>query len=234
MTAPAPDCKECPTYELCEWNSLSDAELEVLEYSKKYVEYRRGEIVYSENDDARGMYCLRTGSLALVKTDSDGNTAVIRMANAGETLGYRSFFAGDVHSTSAEAITPCQICYIPGHVLTKLVANNGQLGLSFLTHAARDMREVGETYLRISTAPVRTRLTYYLKTISDLHGDQVNGSFQIKLPLRRSDIANVIGTTPESLSRAIRKISDEGLATFDDQMVIISDSAVFFSEFAEH
>ena len=234
MTNSPPDCKNCHTYEICEWNRLTDTELKILEESKQYTEYKRGDIIYAENDEANGMFCLHSGAVAMIKTDSEGNTAVIRMASAGETLGYRSFFAGDAHSTSGEAITPCKICYIPGRILKELVTHNAELGLGFLTHAARDMREVGETYLRLSTASVHTRLTYYLKSISDAHGNFVNNHLEIHLPLRRTDIASVIGTTPESLSRAIRKISDAGHARFDDQIVTIPNQQKFFSEFLEN
>ncbi|MBO33963.1 MAG: hypothetical protein CMM74_13475 [Rhodospirillaceae bacterium] len=53
------------------------------------------------------------------------------------------------------------------------------------------------------------------------------------LPLRRSDIANIIGITPESLSRAIQKFSDDGIATFQDQMVTIPDLKNFFGDLRE-
>ena len=122
------------------------------------------------------MFCLRSGTLALIKTDPDENTALIWVTNAGETSEYPSFFAGDVHSTSAKTVINCEVCYIPGHVLKNLVSNNGELGLGFHSHAAGDMREVDETHFRMSTAAVRTRFTYYLKSISENHGNRINVS----------------------------------------------------------
>jgi CRP-like cAMP-binding protein len=224
-------CQDCPSREKCEWSVLNDAELELINRSKQMRAYDRGDTIYLEDDEPQGLYCLMAGSAAVLKTDEEGEIALLHIADAGETLGYRSLLSNDTHSTTCEAITRCTVCAIPGSVVRQLLEVNPKLGLGFFTHAAREMREVAELHLRTVTGTIRLRLAYFLMTQRKNHGKRQNGDLVIDLPVSKQEIAAMIGIRPETLSREIQKMRSDGIADFMDHSVKISNPDEFFRTF---
>ena len=67
--------------------------------------YRTGQTVLYQGNPCLGIYCIMEGTVALRKTDVAGNSTILRLAKAGQTVGYRAFFARSPYQASAEAIT---------------------------------------------------------------------------------------------------------------------------------
>ena len=140
-------CSDCPTRSKCEWRSLGQEEVEILDKAKVTLSYDRGQTIFMEDDDSRGVYRIASGAVSVFKTNEDGDTAVLRLSRAGETLGYGSVLAGRARTTNAEAILPSRICFIPRKTVLGLVARNSELALGFLNHSLEDFRDVGQRYL---------------------------------------------------------------------------------------
>ncbi len=110
-----------------------------------------------------------------------------------------------------------------------LLSRHPELGLKFLHQAARNMREANDIYLRIATSSVRLRLIHFLSKFSETHGSRGEEELVINIPINRKNIATMIGVRPESLSRTIHQMKNEGIAEFGNKSVRISNPHNFFS-----
>lgn len=218
------NCFTCQNRERSEWCQLSRDELGLLDRAKTCNTYKPGRVIFYQGNPCVGIYCVEEGTVALRKTDADGNTMIVRLAMPGETLGYRAYFADEPYSCMAEARTTARICFIDRAALSKLLAMNPMLGHTFTQHIAKDLRRSEESRLRTTALSVRARLAHLLLALKERYAQvDSDGAIRIDLPLARQDIASMLGSRPETIARTIRSLEDDGVARFDRRHVVVDD-----------
>ncbi len=217
-------CLTCENRGAVEWCCLSDADLAVVDRGKTLDSYLPGSALYDQGEDCDGVYCLQSGLIGIRRIDENGNSALLRLVSPGETLGYRAFLRRAPHDNSAEALMPSSVCRIGRSTVRRLLQDNPELGLSFLDHSLRELTETESRYMESVTWKARTRLLHMLLVFNERFGTETeNGEHRIELPISRQDLAGLIGTAPETMSRTIQRIQTEGLAQFNGRIVRIFD-----------
>ncbi len=218
------NCFTCQNREKGEWCSLNFEDLALLDKSKTTYTYETGQIIFNQGDPCRGIHDIETGTVAIRRTDGEGNSILVRLAHAGQTLGYRDYFGGKEYTSSAEALRKCTVCLIDSKALHDLLEHNPSLGLRFLERIAKDLESVEESLLQRSTLPIRTRLAHLLLTLKFRYGSADNdGAIKIDLPMQRQDLAALLGTRPETLARAFKAMKMDGVLSSSGRMVTIPD-----------
>lgn len=228
---PEKNCFTCQTRGRTEWCVLEDEELQLVDEGKTCREYLPGEVAFHEGDSCRGVHCIESGLIGIRKTNANGNEILLRLCHPGDTMGYRSFLAGDDHNNTAEALEPTVLCFIGGNTVRSLLLKNPSLGLRFLRHAAADLNAAEERVLQNTTLSVRARFAHLLLVFKDRYGvSGENGELDIELPLSRQDMAAMIGIRPESMSRTIRGFQEDDVARFSGRRVHVPNIADLVDE----
>jgi len=226
------NCFTCQMRERAEWCVLSDAEIELLNKGRITKEYLPGEVIFHEGDPCRGVFCMETGMVGVRKSDADGNSVLLYLVTPGDTLGYRALLAGEDYRASAEALEPTRICVIDSATVRSLLEHNPALGLRYLKRVATSLGDAEEKILHNATLSVRARFAHLLMVLLDKYGQKnVQGPTEFELPLSRHDLASMIGTTPESMSRTIKKMESDGVAKFAGRSVHIPELESLIQEF---
>jgi CRP/FNR family transcriptional regulator len=222
-------CFTCQNRHRTEWCVLTEPELERFNRAKVGRAYGVGEFIYHEGDPSTGIYCLESGLVAFRKYDVEGNATLMKFANPGHTLGYRSFLEGGNHITSAEAVKPSHVCFIEKAVVRDLLDYNPALGYQFLHRVAKDLGRATERFHQGNTLSVRDRFIHLLLILKGKYASAgQNGEITIDLPLSRQDLAALVGTRPETLARTIRQMEDEGVAEFKGRHLHLPDPDALF------
>jgi CRP-like cAMP-binding protein len=228
----ASNCFTCQARNRTEWCVLDDRELSLINDGKISKNYLPGEPIFFEGDDSQGIYCVESGMVGVRKSDADGNSVLLNIFSTGDTLGYRAFLAEEEYQAGAEALEPCTICFVDRATVRALLEQNPALGLRFLRRATRELDEADEKILHNVTLSVRSRFAHLLVVLIERYGtENDDGSLILELPLSRQDLASMIGTTPESMSRTIRKMEDDGIAHFTGRSVRIPTREILINEF---
>lgn len=217
-------CLECPSRGCSEWCSLPARELRLLDGAKTPRTYRAGETLFHEGTPCLGLFCVQRGTVALRRPQPSGKPAIVRLVEAGHTIGYRAFFSGQHHGLSAQALTECRVCFVDKATVEQLLLCDATLSWRFMRSLAHDSQQAEDALVRTNSLDLRARLVHLLLSLRAAHG-QVDdaGDLVITLPLSREDMASLIGARPESLSRAIRALEDAGVARFVGRHVIVAD-----------
>lgn len=216
------DCFNCQMRTRSEWCVLSKEEISLLDESKVPKVHPPGSYIFMQGDLSTGIYCIESGTVAIRKADAQGNSILLRLAHPGQTIGYRDYFAGENHTSSAEALTPATVCYVSRESLSALMDHTPSLGLQFLTHLAKDLNTAEDAILQHSSLSVRTRLAHLLLTLKERYaGVDAEGTLVISLPMTRQDMAALLGTRPETIARTIHAMEDDMVATFSGRSVVI-------------
>ncbi len=213
-------CFGCQVRHTSEWCALDDAELALLNNVKVPKSYEAGTTLFHQGDDCDGIYCVSSGLIGIRRLDADGNSTLMRLCGPGETVGYRSFLKKSGHRSTAEIMMPSVVCFVRRATVRTLLEQNPNLGLRFLDHTLRDAEEFEDRHFESVTLTVKARLLSLLMVLYERFGYlNENGESMMDLPISRQDIAASIGASPETISRSISTVQDEGLAQFKGREV---------------
>lgn len=213
------------------WSCLSPDEIELFNQNVSCRIYEEGDVIFYEGDDCTSLYLVESGLVAVKKTDTEGQQILIRLANPGDTLGYRPLLAGESHRASAEVIKKTKVCALPKSTMKRFLLSNLELGTEILKRMAKVLGEADERFFEAVSLPARIRLIHLLMVLQERCGKIVDdGSLLMELPLTRRDIAAMLGIRAESLSRLVHDIEDEGLIHFSGNKIIISRPETLLKE----
>lgn len=215
-------CAACWIRLRSEWSALGADEVEYLDAHRDERVYAPRQTLFRQGQDCSGLYCVEFGYVALRATDALGNDTVFNMVGPGQTTGYRSLFAEEPHTATAQALTNARVCFIPAEVIQTLLSQNAELARRMLHTMARDPGWRAATALRSPKLSIRTRLVHVLLMLEEQFSGATGGDARTYyLPLSRRDLADMIGARVETVVRAIRKMENDGLATFEGQQVAV-------------
>ena len=217
-------CSDCATRETTEWRVLGDSELESIDRCKRLIHCEPGETLFSQGDPGNGVYCIKSGLIGLRRVDVNGNSVLIRLSSAGSTVGYRTFLTREAHVNSAEALTASVLCYIPRPRIEQLLKQNPLLGERFLQHFCDDAAETENDYVRSLTMGMKSRFLHLILIFYERFGYQDDeGNSVVELPVKRGELAELVGVRPESISRLIDQLQNDEIMHFNDRRVHFSD-----------
>ena len=226
-----PSCFGCQSRDRNEWSSLSGADLDLLEAAKTCNVYEPGQVVFYEGNACLGIHCVESGSIKLRRARPNGDDIVVGLAGPGSTLGYLAYFGGRGYTTTAEALTACRICFIDRAAVKSLIHKSPSVGLAFLRRLSDDLDRSEAERVKALSLPLRARAAHLLLVLKDRSASADDeGRLTIELPLSRRDLAAMLGTRPESLSRLIREFATDGVAHFGPREVVVPDLDALLDE----
>jgi len=218
------NCTDCPTLSTTEWGVLGECELACISKGKQMISCEPGETLYSQGDPGNGVYCIKSGLIGLRRIDVNGNSVLIRLSTAGTTVGYRTFLTKGAHVNSAEVLTPSVLCYTSRPRVEKLLKANPLLGERFIQHFFDDAVETENDYVRSLTMGMKSRFLHLILVLYERFGYQdEQGNAIVELPVKRGELAELVGVRPESISRLIDQLQSDEVMLFQDRRVQFSD-----------
>ncbi len=208
---------------ICE--HITDAAvLDYAERSRKRRVYDRRDKVYKQGENSDGIYCIQSGYLLLRHVDENENETAFRMVGPGDIVGYRSLFANQPHAATAQALTTCYICFYKKASVESMIASSSALARRFLQIIGRDPGPQDALLLR-GQRPLRVRLIYLLMILRKFYGEGLRegNDLRFSLPITRLQIAALLGARPESVTRAIKELEQDGILLFHGKEVNIPD-----------
>lgn len=215
-----PDCSRCNPRNESLFATLTPPELTVVSSSKSCRHYSRGEIVFSAGDQPSGLYCVHDGVIKVYTLSSDGREQILKLANPGETLGYRALVSRQPFDVYAETIADARVCFIPGPVIFSSLASSENLTHRLIQLLSTELGEAEQQIVRLAQKPVRERLAELILLLENTYGTTEDGG-GIDIRLTRSELASMIGTVPESAIRALSKLKSEGIINLSGSSIQI-------------
>jgi CRP-like cAMP-binding protein len=208
--APNP-CGACRFGAASIWWPVADGLRGVLAHSFVRRPLDVGATLFTQGAPNDAVYCLSQGLIALRSYRSDGGSALVRLVYPGDILGFRSFLADDAHQTDATALVPSRVCLVARREARQVVSGSPQT----LDRIARRCAEELARSRRWQRAAVKTgnrkRLAQLILQLAEGVVPRSERPGRMRLPLTRRDMAAALGVEPETVSRLISRLRDEGV-----------------------
>lgn len=183
-----------------------------------------GHQIYGMGEAADGIWQVLDGFVSLQAYTAEGDLALMRLVAARGVFGYRSFISDEPRSTSAVAIGPCTLKHIPRDLLRQLLHREPRLGAALQLSMAQTLRDANDRILGLVTQNCAAKTLRLLEWLAYRQGVvPAPAGFQVITPFPQRDIARIIGVTPESLSRALRRLRDAGIVVLAGRRIEVND-----------
>lgn len=162
----------------------------------------QGEVLFHIGEEPKGLYSIASGLMKLESTSSQGAAHTLRILGPGGSLGYRSLFANEKYHSSAVAMEPTEICFIPKALVFKFFHEHPEVAMKLLCHLSKDLKVAEDKWLDQMDKGAGERIAEAIVFLQD--------HFQHQGWTRR-EIAEWAGTTPETVIRTLAQFEKEGL-----------------------
>jgi len=181
--------------------------------------FNKDEMLFFDGDEANGFYIVAEGEVNVYKVSPDGKEQILHIVKEGEMIGCVSVFSGELYPANARAISKSHLLFFPGEDFLTIIINNPQLTMNLLAVLSRRLREFAIQIENISLKEIPGRLASYLLSLSEEEG----GVDCITLNISKQHLAGILGTGPESLSRALGTMKIRKLIEEEDGTIRIID-----------
>jgi CRP-like cAMP-binding protein len=181
--------------------------------------YRGGQIIFSEGDEGSGFYVVISGRVKVFKLSPEGKEQILHVFGPGEPFGEASVFAGQRFPAHAEALEESRIFFFPRAAFIELIKQDPSLALNMLAILSRRLRKFTLLVEDLSLKEVPGRLAAYLLYMSK----QRDGTDDLTLDVAKGQLASLLGTIPETLSRILTKMVRHRLIQSDGPRIRILD-----------
>lgn len=167
--------------------------------------FEKGDTVFSPYLKV-GLIIISSGELKEYQLAESGKEQLLRLLGPGDFLGEYSLFGNDDPATFGEALTPLDVCIVRQDDFIKLLTSQPSIGIKLLEQYSKRLKATDNLVTNATTESVPKRLASYLRELS-----KESKSNNVLLPMSMKDLATFLGTTPETLSRCVRRLEDEGI-----------------------
>lgn len=183
---------------------------------KKFV---KGETIFFEGDHGNGFYVVGEGKVKISKVSFAGKEHILHIFGAGEPFGEVPVFNGKPFPATAEALVKTKTIFFPRDAFVLLVEANPSLALNMLAVLSFRLRKFATQIENLSLKEVPARLAGYLVYLSK----EQDNTHTLELDISKGQLASLLGTIPETLSRIFAKMNDEGLIEVNGKRITIVD-----------
>ncbi|MEW6259655.1 MAG: Crp/Fnr family transcriptional regulator [Thermodesulfobacteriota bacterium] len=190
------------------FNGLSRDQLEALHAIGTVHMAEKGQTIFEEGEAADGFYVLLFGKIKVYKSSMDGKEHILHILGPGEPFGEVPVFIGANFPATAVATTPSKLLFFPRKRFIDLISQNPSIALGMIGLLCLRLKEFTHQIENLALKDVAARLASYLLAL--LRDQRTSSNRSIRLTISKSQLAGVLGTVPETLSRVFSRLSSAG------------------------
>ncbi|HHD64374.1 MAG TPA: Crp/Fnr family transcriptional regulator [Desulfobulbaceae bacterium] len=201
------------------FEGISSSQLTELSKISVVKTVRRGETVFFEGDDAVGFYMVVEGQVKIFKISLEGREQTLHIFGPGEPFGEVPVFHGRPFPAHAAALSKGKLLFFPRTEFIGLVHTNPSIALNMLAMLSMRLRRFTTQIEHLSLKEVPGRLASHLLYLCK----EQKGADQVTLDIPKGQLASLLGTSPETLSRIFAKMREEGIIQVQGKVITLLD-----------
>jgi CRP/FNR family transcriptional regulator len=213
---------------------LPPTALQTFESIKYATAYPQGAVLFVEGQLPRGIFVLCKGTVKLSINSPNGRTVIVKLAEPGEVLGLSATISGKPYEVTAETIDPCQVNFVKRddflHFLKDDVEACFKVAEQLSEKYHNACKEAGALGLSHSAAE---KLAKLLLEWSFKNGDGAKGDPRLKIRLTHEEIAQMIGTSRETVTRLFAELKKRQILQAKGSTLVIRNTSAL-REIANH
>jgi CRP/FNR family transcriptional regulator, cyclic AMP receptor protein len=215
------DCVVCPVREEHLFCNLPMVAVQKLNEIKSTAVYPKSAVLFIEGQRPRGVFVLCTGKVKLSTSSSQGKTIITKISEPGDVLGLNATVSNRPYEVTAEMVEPGQANFISREALLQFLRDHGEVAVRVAEQLSRNYYVAYEEIrtLGLTSSPAEK----FAKLLLSWDSAKTDGQNQIRLTLTHEEIAEMIGTTRETVSRLFADFKKKELVQIKGTTLVIRD-----------
>jgi len=203
------------------FSRVRDADLE--DVASHLIERRfpKHSTVVEEGMTGDYMYVIREGRVKVTKASDDGREKIMNFLEKGSFFGDMALLTGELRSASVKTLEPSRLLALSRRDFIELIRQSPDLALAVIEELTNRLRETNEQASTLSFLGVKERTRSLFERIAE--PDAARGNRRMTPALTHQQIADMIGTSRETVTRAVKQLKDEGWLDQAGKRYVIPD-----------
>jgi CRP/FNR family transcriptional regulator, cyclic AMP receptor protein len=211
------------------FSTLTDEEFTRIEHVFVTRAYRKGQIIFLEEETGNYMYLVLSGKVKVSKAGVGGKETILAIHRTGDFFGEMSLLDGKTAPATVSAMEDAKIISISGSDFHKYLLHNEKVMLQIINVLCTRLRQVWQTQsLSSSTADARIRMGIY--ELAKRHGVRDAHGTIIDLKITHQELAEMVGTSRETVTRVLARLREQGIIEIDQRRMTLIDSEALLRE----
>lgn len=202
------------------FKGLSTPQIEAIDRTFPRRIFHPSEIIFSEGEDALGFYILLSGRLKIYKLSLEGKEQILHIIEAGEPFAEVALFSETKFPAYAEAILKSEVIFLSRNAFRQLIGSDPSIAMNMLAILSQRLKYFTRLVEDLSLKEVPQRLAAYLNFLL-----QQEKSTTVSLRISKGQLASLLGTIPETLSRIMSRMASRGLIEMQGRRITILNPA---------
>lgn len=203
------------------FNGLPDEQLKALAKNAGIRHFKAGEHVALESDNVKAFFLVISGRVKIYKSSPEGKEQTMYMFGSGEPFCLRTAFANEAFPANAQALEDSTILIIPSADMERLAKSQPALLFNIVTILSRRLKESMQLVESLALKEIPERLAAFILHTLDMSGR--NHAHDLTLDITQRELAKILGATPETLSRVIKRLGEDGVVSVKGRTIRIQD-----------
>ena len=219
--------KEVPIF-----GELSESDLQSVVVYMESQSYKKGRIILKEDSVGEHCYFLIRGRVKITRMSSDGREVILALLGPGDFFGEMSLLSGESRSANVIALEKTKAMTLNTEDFLNTLELHPKVAIGLLRELAIRLQKSDEQIASLSLSDAERRIAITLLRIAEEQGTIHQGNVTIDPLPSQQDVANMAGTTRESVSRTYRLMEEDGYVKREGRKLIILNFKRFLSDFS--
>jgi CRP/FNR family transcriptional regulator len=201
------------------FNGLPDDQLSAIREIAVEKQFNKGQTIFSEGDQTKGFFVVVDGRVKIYKVSSEGKEQILHIFENGQSFGEVTVFTGQQMPANAQTLAKTRLLLFPRSAFVDLISANPSLALNLLAIMSKKLRQFAVQIENLSLKEIPARLASYLIYLSE----EQDAAKAVTLNVSKGQLASLLGTIPETLSRIFAKLSGQNLIRVEGPKITLLD-----------
>lgn len=202
------------------FDELGISEITVLLESSHAKKFPKNSVIINDGDITDSLYIIVSGSVKIFLTDDNGKEVILNVQSEGEFLGELALLDNQPRSASVKTLEPCEFIVISKQSFDQCLLSNPAMALKMMSTLTKRVRVLTDKVKNLALMGVYGRVVNALNHAARLH----EGILQTDRKMPHHDIASMVGSSREMVSRVMKELADNGyIETRSGRVVLLKE-----------
>lgn len=217
-------CKICPYRKESVFSDLPEARLDQFCDLKLVSYYKKDQRIFYEGEPNPGLHILCSGKVKLSRSSKLGRRQIIRITGPCGLLEEKDLFLYNRHTVTAEAMEESVVCFVYKQDFLEFLKHSPEVALKMVEQIARELQQAEDKIEALTALDARRRLAGLLLSLAEQYGKVTPDGKLIEVALTREEMAEMVGTTQETVIRLLSGFRREKLIKdFEKHLLLINE-----------
>ena len=195
---------------------------------KHFINHKKNDIIYNQSSPINKVYLVSKGKVKVVYYTEEGNEIIKAILTKGELFGEKALLGDQAQNEQAIALTDnTQLCPVSLDKMYELMRDNGRFSLEISKIISFRLKKTERRLERLLFKDAKTRLLEFIQDLIEEQSDPAKDAVEINHYYTQNDIANLIGTTRETVTKLLNQFKQEGILEYSRKTITIYNKEAF-------